>query len=85
MVLIKQYTKIPIKTGRENVFIYNIGSPAGAFANVRFAIFIRFIDSDVRRTIVFKNSLKKILKLIEYIKYCVPSGDLFDTELHDSS
>ena len=85
MVLIKQYTKIPIKTGRENVFIYNIGSPAGAFANVRFAIFIRFIDSDARRTEVFKNSLKKILKLIEYIKYFVPSGDLFDTEVHDSS
>ena len=59
MVLIKQYTKIPIKTGRENVFIYNIGSPAGAFANVRFAIFIRFIDSDARRTEAFKNSLKK--------------------------
>ena len=58
MVLIKQYTKIPIKTGRENVFIYNIGSPAGAFANVRFDIFIRFIDSDARRTEVFKNSLK---------------------------
>ena len=49
MVFIKQYTKIPINTGRENIFIEHIGSPTGAFANVRFAIFIRFIDSDARR------------------------------------
>ena len=58
MVLIKQYTKIPIKTGRENVFVEHIGSPAGAFANVRFAILITFTDSDARRTEAFKNSLK---------------------------
>ena len=48
MVLIKQYTKIPIKTGRENIFIERIGSPTGAFANVRFAISIRFIDLGAR-------------------------------------